>query len=141
MKKIIILLSFFAFCITGCVSKAKYENAHFQMEQSGIAHSNIKQENEKLAGEVKSLEYRNSHLQSVIEAYEERIKTLEKYIKSSKNIQIKTITEIVASRQSLREKLKITELELEALREQNYGLINADEHPDGQHSNKELFQK
>ena len=96
----------------------------FQMEQSNIAQSRIKQENDKLSAEVKNLEYRNSYLHTVIEGFEDRVATLEKYIRSSKKIQNKTITETAVIRQSLHDKLNIKDLELEALREQNYRLIN-----------------
>jgi hypothetical protein len=78
----------------------------------------------------------------VVDSYEDRVKTLEKYIKSSKKIQNKMITESALIRQNLQDKLNIKDLELEALREQNYKLINwleaqTDKHP----SKKEILQK
>ncbi|MDR1195272.1 MAG: hypothetical protein LBL00_02220 [Endomicrobium sp.] len=144
MKKIIVLLSLFGFfLLSSCVSKSKYKDAVFNLEQSNLAQqSRFKQENDKLSAEVKNLEYRNSYLQSVIEGYEERIKTLEKYIRSSKKIQNKTITEIAVIRQNLKDKLNIKELELETLREQNYRLINwLESQSDAQQPKKEPLQK
>ncbi|MDR2427168.1 MAG: hypothetical protein LBD46_08345 [Endomicrobium sp.] len=143
MKKIIILLSFFGFYIfCGCVSKLKYKDIVFKLEQGNLSQSRLRQENDKLSAEVKNLEYRNAYLQSVIEGYEERIKTLEKYIKSSKKIQNKMIMKISVARQKLKEKLNIKELELEALREQNYKLINRLESQSAnQTPQKEISQK
>lgn len=143
MKKSIILLSFFVFVpLSGCVSKSKYENVTLNLEKSAVERSIVKQENDKLAAEVKNLEYRNAYLQSVIEGYEERVKTLEKYIRSSKKIQNKIITEVSVIRQNLKDKLNIKELELEALREQNYRLINwLETQSNRRQSKKELLQK
>lgn len=125
MKKTIILLSFLGFLVCcGCVSKSRYGGMQRQLEQSTISQARLRQENERLNAEIKSLEYRNEYMNSVVEGYEERINTLEKYIRSSKKIQNKIITEISVVRQSLRDKLKIKDLELEALREQNFKLIN-----------------
>ena len=65
MKKSIILLSFFIFAhLSGCVSKSKYENAALNLEKSAVERSIIKQDNDKLAAEVKNFEYRNAYLQS-----------------------------------------------------------------------------
>lgn len=143
MKKSIVFPSLLClFVFFGCVSKSKYETASFHLEQSNLAQSRIKQENEKLAAEVKNLEYRNAYLQSVIEGYEDRVKTLEKYIRSSKKIQNKMITESALIRQNLQDKLNIKDLELEALREQNYKLINwLESQADKQPSKKEILQK
>ena len=143
MKKSIILLSFFIFAhLSGCVSKSKYENAALNLEKSAVERSIIKQDNDKLAAEVKNLEYRNAYLQSAIEGYEERVKTLEKYIRSSKKIQNKIITELAVIRQNLKDKLNIKDMELEALREQNYRLINWLETQSGRRqSKKELLQQ
>lgn len=139
MKKYVILLSFFVFfAFSGCVSKSKYEKAVFNLEQSGLTQSRLKQENDKLSAEVKNLEYRNTYLQSIVDGYEERVKTLEKFIRSSKKIQNKMITEVSVIRQNLKDKLNIKELELEALREQNYRLINWLE---SQQPKKEILQK
>ncbi len=125
MKKTIILLSFLCFLVCGgCVSKSKYGGMQHQLEQSKLSQARLRQENERLSSEIKSLEYRNDYMNSLVSGYEERIETLEKYIRSSKKIQNKIITEIAVVRQNLRDKLKIKDLELEALREQNFKLIN-----------------
>lgn len=143
MKKAVILLSILGFFVSGgCVSKSKYNSAVFQLEQSKIAQSRLKQENDRLSAEVKNLEYRNNYIKTVAEGYEERVKTLEKHIRSSKKIQNKTITEMAVVRQSLRDKLSIKDLELEALREQNYKLINwLESLTDKKQSKKEAPQK
>ncbi|MCL2144802.1 MAG: hypothetical protein FWH43_04845 [Endomicrobia bacterium] len=139
MKKTIGLLLFFVLCaFCGCVSKSKYETAMFHLEQSDLALSRIKQENDKLAAEAKNLEYRNAYLQKVIEGYEDRVKTFEKFITSSKKIQNKTIVEISLIRQNLQDRLNIKDLEFEALREQNYRLINWLEN---NQPKKEILQK
>ena len=143
MKKIIILLSFLGFCVLcGCVSKSKYENAVFHLEQSELARSRITQENDKLGSEIERLEYRNAYLQSALKNCDDRVKTLENFIKSSKNIQNKAITENALMRQNLQDKLNIKDLEIEALRVQNLELINRLELlTDKQYYKKEVLQK
>ncbi|MCL1901955.1 MAG: hypothetical protein FWG57_02870 [Endomicrobia bacterium] len=143
MKKIIILPLFLGFFLFfGCVSKSKYKNAVFHLEQSNLARARITQENDKLASEIERLEYRNAHLQSALKNYEDRAKTLENFIKSSKNIQNKAITESALTRQNLQDKLNIKDLEIEALRIQNLELINRLELlTDKQYYKKEVLQK
>ena len=142
MKKTAVLLLFAGFCVFfGCVSKAKYENAIFGLEQSNLAQSRIKQENDKLAAEVKDLEYRNAYLKSAAESYEDRIATLEKYIMSSKKIQNKMISEIALIRQNLQNKLNIKDLEIKALRGQNYKLMDIIESQTNQSPKEEILQK
>jgi septal ring factor EnvC (AmiA/AmiB activator) len=125
MKKIAGVLVFSAFLYLGCVSKAKYSDALFQLEQSRISQSRIKQENDRLAAEIKSLENRNDYMRKAVRNFEERVSVLEKYISSSKKNKNKMITEMAVIRQNLSDRLNIKDIELESLREQNLKLINA----------------
>ncbi len=126
MKKTIILLLFFCFTpLAGCISKTQYNDALFKAEQSSAALSQSRQDNDKLKEEIKNLEYRNEYLNTTIQGYEESIKTLDDFIKSSKKIQAKAIVEVVELRQQMREKLDVKDLEMRALKEQNDKLKEA----------------
>lgn len=126
MKKTVILLSLFTLIIlSGCVSKSKYNNALSELQRVKNSQALLEQENERLVSEIENLQYKNDYMNTVVEGYEERIQTLEQYINSSKKIQNKTISELTATRQSLKDKLKIKDLELESLREQNDTLKNS----------------
>ncbi|MDR1941017.1 MAG: hypothetical protein LBQ47_01670 [Endomicrobium sp.] len=122
MKKTAFVLIFFAFISLGCVSKAKYSDALFRLEQSKISQARIKQENDRLSAQVQSLESRNDHMKNAARNFEERVSALEKYIRSSNKIRNKIITEMAAARQDLRDKLNIKDIELQSLRERNHKL-------------------
>jgi len=137
MQKAIIFLSFLCFALScGCVSKSKYNDVVLKLEQSQKIQADLKQENTKLGSEVRDLQYRNDYINSVIAGFEERIDTLEKLAKASKNAKSKLIAEMAAARQALKEKLGIKDLELESLKEQYYKILNRMEPKSGGETKK-----